>query len=86
MSTPVRYLVILLVGIGLGTITWGVGGLLGWNTPLVRGGDIVYMDAQGAIAIGVGALSGAATALLLFRAPINSQNLGKQPTEPDDLR
>ena len=41
MPTPVKYIVLVLVGIGLGTITWGVGGLMQWSTPLVQGGDVV---------------------------------------------
>jgi hypothetical protein len=86
MPTPVKYFVIVCVGIGLGTITWGFGGLMQWNTPLLRGADIIFMDAQGAIGIGVGALAGAATAMMLFRTPTPSQVQGKQPMEPDDLR
>lgn len=86
MQTPVRYLVTALIAIGLGTITWGVGGLLGWNAELIRYGDIVLMDARGAIGIGVGALAGAAAAILLFRAPAPSRVLGKGPSGPDDFR
>jgi hypothetical protein len=85
MPTPVRYFIIVLVGLGIGTLTWGVGGLLGWNTPLLRGGDTVYMDAQGAIGIGIGSLAGAATAILLFRGTV-PQPVGKPLREPDDLR
>ena len=86
MPTPVRYLVISLVAIGLGTITWGVGGLLHWDVELLRTGDIVWMDARGAIGIGIGALAGAATAIVLFRSPSPSPMLGKPPTEQDYLR
>ena len=86
MPTPVRYLVTALVANGLGTITWGVGGLLGWDAALLRYGDNVFMDVRGAIGIGVGALAGAATAILLFRTPAPSRVLGKGPSGPDDFR
>jgi hypothetical protein len=86
MPTPVRYLVVSLVAIGLGTITWGVGGLLHWDVSLVRTGDTVWMDARGAIGIGIGALAGAATAIVLFRSPSPSHGLGKPTTERDSLR
>jgi len=67
MPTPVRFLIVCLVAIGIGMLTWGVGGLLKWDAPLIHWGEVVYMDAQGAIGIGVGALAGAATAVFLFR-------------------
>jgi hypothetical protein len=67
MPTPVRLLVMCLVSIGTGALTWGVGGLLRWEAPLIQYDQIVYMDARGAIGIGVGALAGAVTAVLLFR-------------------
>jgi hypothetical protein len=86
MPTPVRYLVMSLVAIGLGTITWEVGGLLHWDVELLRTGDIVWMDARGAIGIGIGALAGAASAIVLFRSPTPSDGLGKPPTEQDYLR
>jgi hypothetical protein len=86
MPTPVRYLVIALAAIGLGALTWGVGGLLRWDEPLIRYGEVVYMDARGAVGIGVGALAGAATAVLVFRAPAPSRVLGKRATDPDDFR
>jgi hypothetical protein len=67
MPTPVRLLVMCLVSIGTGALTWGVGGLLRWDAPLIQNGQDVYMDAPGAIGIGVGALAGAVTAVILFR-------------------
>jgi hypothetical protein len=67
MPTPVRFLVMFLVSIGTGALTWGVGGLLRWEAPLIQNGQDVYMDARGAIGIGVGALAGAVTAVILFR-------------------
>jgi hypothetical protein len=84
MPTPVRYLVLALVAIGVGAVTWGVGGLLGWDAALLRYGDLVFMDAGGAI--GIGALAGAASAPLLFRAPAPSRAFGKGPAGPDDFR
>jgi len=67
MPTPARFVVVFLVVIGIIMLTWGVGGLLHWDAPLIRWGDVVYMNAGGAIGIGVGALAGAATAMYLFR-------------------
>ncbi len=86
MPTPVRYLVVTLIAIGVGTLTWGVGGLLRWDAPLIQADGWVYMDARGAIGIGVGALAGAAAAMLLFRAPAPPRAPGKGPPEPDDFR
>jgi uncharacterized membrane protein len=86
MPTPVKSFVIVCVGIGLGTITWGIGGLMDWNKPLLQGANIIFMDSQGAIGIGVGALAGAVTAIVLFRSTAPSQVLGKQPMGRDDLR
>lgn len=67
MPTPVRLLVVLLGATGFGALTWGVGGLLHWDAPLIQQGFTTYMDARGAIGIGVGALAGAAIAVALFR-------------------
>jgi hypothetical protein len=86
MSTPANYVIIFLVAVGLGSLTWGVGGLLGWDTPLIRSGDVVYMDARGAIGIGVGALAAAGTAIQLLKAHARAHVSGKSPTKPDDFR
>jgi hypothetical protein len=85
MPTPVRYLVVLLVAIGLGALTWGIGGLMEWNTPLIQNGWTTYMDARGAIGIGVGALAGAGTAILVFRDGASARDFGKRSKEPYDL-
>jgi hypothetical protein len=85
MPTSIRLLVVLLVTIGVGSIVWGVGGLAQLATPLIQYGDVVYMDARGAIGIGAGALAGAATAVLLFRDLGAAPGLRKHLVDPDDL-
>jgi hypothetical protein len=85
MPTPVRFLVVFLVGVGIGMLTWGViGGLLRWGTPLLHYYSVILMDAQGAVGIGVGALAGAGTAALLFREPV-AANSTKGWRGPNDL-
>jgi hypothetical protein len=74
-----------LVALGIGTLTWGIGGLLKWNAPLIQWDQVVYMDAQGAIGIGVGALAGAATAVLLFRERAAAPKSRKEWGAPNDL-
>jgi hypothetical protein len=83
VPTPIRLLVMCLVSIGTGALTWGVGGLLKWDAPLIQYDQIVYMDARGAIGIGVGALAGAATAVYLFRErePANAKKGWKGSSE-----
>jgi hypothetical protein len=50
---------------------------------LIQYDQIVYMDARGAIGIGVGALAGAATAVYLFRErePANAKKGWKGSSE-----
>ena len=63
--------------------TRGVGGLLRWEAPLIQNGQDVYMDAREAICIGVGALAGAVTAVILFgeRSGNGSKQGWKGPSE-----
>jgi hypothetical protein len=86
MPSAVRYLVIVLVVVGTTALSWGIGSLLGWNHPMIRWGEIIFMNSGGAIGLGVGTLAGAVTTLLLFRTPAPSRDLRKSPTEPDDFR
>lgn len=69
MPTSIRLLIVFLVGLGVGSLTWGVGGLMRWDAPLIQRDYITYMDVRGAIGIGAGALASAAMALSLFREP-----------------
>ncbi len=83
MPTSVRFLVVFLVAIGIGMLTWGVGGMMKWDAPLVHWAQFVYVDAGGAIGIGFGALAGAATAVFLFRdhAATNSKKGWRGPSD-----
>jgi hypothetical protein len=85
MPSPVRFLVVFLIALGVGSLTWGVGGLLRWDAPLIQNGFDTYMDAKGAIGIGVGALAGAATSMLLFRDRATSFDPRKPSRAPDEL-
>ncbi len=38
MPSLIRFLVIFLIAIGVGALIWGVGGLLGWDSPLIQNG------------------------------------------------
>ena len=85
MPSPVRFLVTFLVAIGVGTLTWGGGGLLRWDSPLIQNGRWTYMDAKGTIGIGVGALAGAAMAIVLFRDRATPSGWNKPVQGPSDL-
>jgi hypothetical protein len=85
MPSHIRFLVTFLVAIGAGALIWGVGGLLRWDSPLIQRGIWTYMDAKGAIGIGVGALAGAATAMIIFRDSATPTGWKKPMKGPVDL-
>ena len=76
MPFSIRLLIVFLAGLGVGTLVWGVGGLMRWDAPLIQFGYITYMDARGAIGIGAGCLTGAMAAFSLFR---DTPSQGKPP-------
>jgi hypothetical protein len=85
MPSPVRFLVTFLIALGVGSLTWGFGGLVQWDAPLIQNEPWTYMDAKGAIGIGVGALAGAITAIVLFRERSMSSGWNKPAKGPMDL-
>jgi hypothetical protein len=85
MPSPVRFLVTFLIALGAGTLTWGIGGLMRWDSPLIQNGMWTYMDAKGAIGIGVGALAGAVMAIVLFRDRATPPAWNKPVKGPIDL-
>jgi hypothetical protein len=85
MSSPVRFLVTFLVGVGVGALIWGIGGLYAWDSPLIQDFPRTYMDAKGAIGIGAGSLAGAITAIVLFRDRTTPSGRNKPVNGPMDL-